>query len=374
MTLLRDDAELRDFVATANCDRLIAFRVDGALALGLGTSGDRATPRSIAQLSERVTALRDAASRAVASLAAACAGRALRDGDDRARIASVASQDSEARLMEARAAIEAEWLATFEGALAPVIAWQSASASDLLNDATAAALAAKLERRAQTPFLDALCGETPCGPFELRSESAAGAIAVVGPIGVARIVAADARGDVPAFDRAYCTLTTRDGVLIAGPLSDLLGHVAKLPHGCAIAVEGIRDEAGLQAALARLRRPVAKGLALFGAFVPAERLAPGLELAHKLAPLAERSPSAVRGLLDVAVAIDEGMDRAPLMLLSRWRARAHAMAARLDTTAAERAALSALIGEFPRWFDTGAARIPLACALLAAETTEVSSS
>ncbi len=364
---------------------------------------------TVAEFHGRADALARAVAAAAQALGTAAFGSShpldsfLRIGNDRFVAVMPSSTEVDARLTETRATIEAEWLGCFEGAVDIAIAWVRTTTSELKNAATAARLEEGLTRRERTPALDALSGSNPFGPF-------ASAPPVPGqreafetkPLGV--LVSRRLHRSVPGDDLVavlasdlervewirsrddLASLASAAGDVAVGPISSVLALAATpFEFESAIAIEGARGERGLEGALARAVTAPSGRFHVFGVRAQRARFAEGFALGKDLAPLARCDESAMRGLLEVAIALDEGMDRAPLMLLSRWRARAHALAARLgmneralrhvtDDASSERRALKTLIGEFPRWFDTGAARIPLYCALLeAGVATEASS-
>lgn len=404
----RLDAEANSIGSTC---RVLAVRLDGALDELCGRTGDRAAPTSLAAFRARAESIESLVSDAVSRLAQAGAiatSACFRAGIDRAWLIARSDSATDARLTEARASLEAECLSRWQGARSIVIAWVDVEATALHAESTASSLAERLARRARTPFLDALGGESPCGPFAATEatraesgESIAGAVAAC-VIRDARGAVADLAASIAGSDHGpiaskssgrLVVASLADATVVAGSLLDVLE--CAVTHGEArvtVAIEAARSENGLGGALARARARVPSGVSMLGVRVPLERLSAALALGRDLVPLARQNPSALRGLLEVAVEIDEGMDRAPLMLLSRWRARAHAIAANLgvderairdnpegsraaeregalDLERPERRALKSLIREFPRWFDTGAARIPLWCALIEAETT-----
>lgn len=398
----RLSARTRAVGATA---RVVAVRFDGVLDDLCGRTGDRGMPRSVAEFASRADAIRAAREDAVARLLAASSAdgdAAFRAGVDRAWLIVPNDPTVDARLTEARAAIEADGLVRWQGSIAPVIAWADVPSAELDAAATVEALDSRLSRRAATPFLDALGGEAPCGPFAADPSAQPTYSAMNGPIAVmlARRVrpagldlsaaiafaAQSFETQANAEERVHAAATA-SGELVAGSLREVLRLGSTIDSDASLVIDGSRSESGLPGALARARAAAsARGLSMFGVRAPADRLASALALGDALSPLAKSQPAAMRELLEVAARIDDGTDHAPLMLLSRWRARAHAIAsalgvderavrnhpegsrasaheAALDLERPERAALKVLIREFPRWFDTGAARIPLWCAL-----------
>jgi hypothetical protein len=373
---------------------------------------DRNAPRTVDDLALRISEIADLTAESAALVvesARADHESVLPIGDDRFVALLPSSKELAARLTEVRANVERRFLEAFSGQVAFALVFIEVSAERIGEVETADRLEREFQRRRMLPFLDALTLENAFGPFPV-SETMPAPPRPQGPsIGVVvrrsssppnagrDLVTCLAqqveRASFARGDGEGCGFASADGELIAGDLESVLRaafaqSVDELRDGCLVIEATRHGEVGFDGALTRAvaaGREAFRGVRLFGATVVASRVEEAFRLGVDLAPLAREHRSAFAGLLELAVSLDAGMDRAPLLLLSRWRAQAHALAARLGM--GERAvrkpnewddaatrALRTLIGEFPKWFDSGAARAPLRLALaLGSSQPEVSS-
>ncbi|MBI4879521.1 MAG: hypothetical protein HY812_07675 [Planctomycetes bacterium] len=156
---------------------------------------------------------------------------------------------------------------------------------------------------------------------------------------------------------------------------------AVLDAGVAAAVPGVRPAWPLlareaQRALARAATGAsAEGRSvLFGAELPTADLGGLIALGNELLDLARAQPGPLSGLFRAALRVGPGNGETPLAAIERVQGRIHEIAAQLGVNAralrgAERGderllALKSLLRGFPRLFESGAARVPLAYAVL----------
>lgn len=383
-----------------------------ALDYVAGATDDRSAPRTLDDLALRISEVADLTAEAAALVVEAARAdqeSVLPIGEDRFIALLPSSKEIVARLTEARANIERRCLDAFSGQVGFALVFVEVSADRIGEVEIADRLEREFQRRRMVPFLDVLTHESAFGPFATREMLPAeprprgptvgvavrrnGAVANDGRDLVTRLAIQVERASFARIDGEGCGFASADGELIAGDLELVLRaafaqSVDELRDGSLVIEATTQGEIGFDGALMRAvaaGREAFRGVRLFGAIVVATRVEEAFRLGVDLAPLAREHRCAFAGLLELAVALDAGMDRAPLLLLSRWRAQAHALAARLGM--GERAvrkpnewddaatrALRTLIGEFPKWFDSGAARAPLRLALaLGSSQPEVSS-
>lgn len=184
-----------------------------------------------------------------------------------------------------------------------------------------------------------------------------------------------------------CAVASGDDLCLAGAftaLARVVGDIAMrgggAPRGVALAIGMAAarpddDPARLAAASrAAIDAAIAAGPGrsqLLGAMVATRRVPALLALGEQLVDLAVAEPNALRALLAASaeiVALDT-----PLAVMDRLRGGVHALAARLGVGAGAcrdesldgaLRGLAVLIREFPGMFDSGAARLPLAYAVL----------
>jgi hypothetical protein len=404
-------AKLEAALAAAGASaRLVVGRVSGGLDLVIGRGDDRDAPSGLADLEARVERVRRAREVALEALAAAAKGDATlaaRIGDDAFLAILSGDPAHEADLVAVRREVESTLLRSEEARLSIALAWSVASSAEILSGEHLAALERQLRRREATPMREAIGvagalsfpsrhqrdsshplvplahdedeahveGDVAAWLVALlrsgRSDRTAGGFAASD---VSSLLAKEA-ARVPPEARGILRYSGGDGVLLVAPAGEMLAALSGIESTFdgSLAIDGSQQASGIAGAARRAVAHGQRGTWFFGSRVPPYKFGPAIELGRRLAPLASRRPLAFASLVRLAARLDEGMERDSLAKLGRFRAEVHALSATLgmneravrqkdDEETGEMAALRALISEFSRWFDTGAARTPLHCA------------
>jgi len=192
-----------------------------------------------------------------------------------------------------------------------------------------------------------------------------------------------------------------DELILSGSAQDVLGFLSRLPAAFDDAAGGLQLTVSAATAfsrertndVARLARDATRALdrlridgvagmtRTFGARVPTTSLGELIDLGDDLVQLSNAQPGLVAALLEAALRISENPEGKPLSDLVVLRGRIHELVSRFGVGSVEVAnatppmvreparepgfrAVCTLIREFPRMFEAGEGRVPLAYAVL----------